>query len=360
MLRRRPCCYVILACALLALLPGAALAAGSQGQAGAIGEDHGLGRLYLAPPASNVVFVMSASTMAVEVILKVPPSPAAIAVDSSRHRVYVASDAAGVISVFDGRTCRLLRTLPVGGHPGGLTLAAGGTALLVTDRVSGALQRVPLTPVPGDPGQIFTAGSSAAPVLVLAPPSGPIGARGAAWSRGFYPGEPVVLYWGVQPLARFRADRSGIGTTSFRVPGGVSLGQHLVIMMGQVSTRSVSTLLTVVPVPRPPKPRRHVPPPPSLLARLLAPRLVLSVPASVAIGPLSKLAGPHPGLAAPAMAVEAAVALLCAALVARSGRGRQRRARVRKEAKAQKGRPRRPRPAGMGLNKATLGRSGSS
>ena len=59
------------------------------GQSGAIAEDRQLGRLYVAQPASNVVFVLAASTMDVQAVLKIPPSPSAIVVDETSHRVYV-------------------------------------------------------------------------------------------------------------------------------------------------------------------------------------------------------------------------------------------------------------------------------
>lgn len=114
---------------LLALLvPSVAHAQGGApaGESGAAAQDVAVGRTYLAQPISNAIFVLASRSRELLYILRVPSSPAGLAVDARHHLLYVAADNAGVISVYDDRTYRLTRRYGVGGHPAGLVLAGGG------------------------------------------------------------------------------------------------------------------------------------------------------------------------------------------------------------------------------------------
>lgn len=249
------------------------------GQSGVMAQVASSGHVYIAQPISNAIFIRD-SSLSLLAVLQVPATPAALAVDTARRRVYVTSDTAGMISVIDDRTLRLIHIYAVGGHPDGLALLNKGKTLLVSDGVSGAIQSFAPLAAASQPRALFTIGPAAAPSVELAPQSAAMGAQALAWARGFSPGEPVEVYWvswGTRPLARVQANPAGIVTAQFQVPSGIALGQHLVILYGRWSTTSESGLLTVLrarPIPR--RVRRVVKAhPPTLWQRLLAPSFTL-------------------------------------------------------------------------------------
>jgi hypothetical protein len=363
--RRAERFMLLLACAWLTLpvAPMGAHAAAQVApldQTGAVAQDTALNRVYVAQPVGNMVLVLAAGNMSLRAVLKVPGSPAAIAVDPNRHRVYVASDPSGVISAFDGRTDRLLRRVTVGGHPAGLALTDRGTALLITDRATGAVQRMPVLPALGSPQQVLALGADdGAENVLLAPTSTWGGQQALVWSRGFQPHEPVVIYWGIHILKHLTADAAGFVVTHITVPASrtkSALGDHLVIVMGQQSMHSESTLLTVIPAPPPPKRVPHKPARHSstddALHRLLAPRLVLSVPRVSGPGPLKHLPtiSAHPSV--PAFPIVALLVLICCALIVHSGRRRRKRAKLAPPIQP-KTAPKRRRPAARAAGRAS-------
>ncbi len=320
-----------LACALSSVQHAAAVGLSPHGRSGAVGQDPVLRRLYVAQPASNSVLVLNSRSMALLGVLRVPPAPSAIAVDAGRHRLYVASDSAGVLSVFDEHSLHLVRTVALGGYPSGLMLIDRGRDLLLTGGISGAIERLPLFPTPGRP--IAVAALDAVTTLLLAPASASSGQSVLAFGGGYTPGEPVDLSWGVTRLAVFHADSTGTLMGRFRVPRHVALGPYLVILMGRWSTRTLSTLLTVIPAPPPPRHAKSpATKPPTMLQKILTPRLVLPVPAMLARGPLQKLLGKDSQLRLPVMAIEAALLVPCSVLLLR--RRRRRVAKAHSEAKA--------------------------
>ncbi|MGH2411401.1 MAG: YncE family protein, partial [Chloroflexota bacterium] len=286
-----------------------------------------LGVTYLAQPISSTVFVLSSKDSALLGVLKVPPNPAGLAVDSRLHLLYVSSDPAGVITVFDEKTRHIARTMSIGGHPSGLSLMNKGRALLVTDSISGTIQELPLGPHGGPPIELLDVGPGADATAMLSPVSAPDAARILVWGRGFAPGEAVEVYWGLKPLVRAHADGAGMVMTHFIVPRRGHLGQQLIVLIGRHTTHSESTLLTVIKTPPPPKrvPVKPIAPKP-LLQRLLGPKLMLVVPTAVALGPLKKLAGPKSSLGISAFELEAAVAMVCLVLIMRMRRRRRKKA----------------------------------
>lgn len=266
-----------------------AVADGGPAQSGAMTQVASSGHVYIAQPASDSLFVRD-KQLNLLTVLAMPAHPAALVADPLRRRVYVASDDAGMISVIDDRTYRIVHIYPTGGHPDGLALSRDGKTLLISDGVSGAVQRFSPLTARSQPRQILTIGPGATPGVEMAPQTAAMGAQALAWSRGFTPHEPVDVYWvswGTQPLASVRADAGGFVNVTFQVPSGISVGQHLVILYGKWSTTSQSGLLNVVPAPPKPKPVKKVAhvAPPSLLQRLLVPSFVLPFPAGGAAQP---------------------------------------------------------------------------
>src|SRR5581483_9916442 len=92
-------------------------------RSGAVIEDVSLGKIFMAQPIANAVLVLRTGNMSLLDALSVAPAPSALALDGRRQRLYVASDAAGVISVYDARTNHLLQRRTIGGRPGGLALS---------------------------------------------------------------------------------------------------------------------------------------------------------------------------------------------------------------------------------------------
>ena len=277
-----------------------AVADGGPAQSGAMTQVASSGHIYIAQPVSDSLFVRDRQ-LNLLTVLAMPAHPTALAADPARRRVYVASDDAGMISVIDDRTYQVIHIYPVGGHPDGLALSRDGKTLLISDGVSGAVQRFSPLAARSQPQQLFTIGPGAAPGVEMAPQTAAMGGQALAWSRGFSPHEPVAVYWvswGTQPLARVRADAGGFVNVTFQVPMGIAVGQHLVILYGKWSTTSQSGLLDVVPAPPPPKRVKKVVrvAPPSLLQRLLVPSFVLPFPAGGAAHP--KHAGHGQGTAA--------------------------------------------------------------
>lgn len=288
MRQSRPWRWPALAAGLIACvlgLSGAASVAQARGlppgvQTGAMAMDSATGHYLVALPSSNAVFVMSSKDQQVVTVLRVPPSPAGIAIDPVRRLTYISSDSAGMISVFDSRSYAVVRIYPVGGHPAGLTLTPGGKALLFTDDASGIINRLSLSSKAEQPEQLLQVGPGALPEL--GPRSVIEGQSTMLWARGFAPGEPVAVYWvywGSKPLVRTTASAAGIVTVPVLVPAKVGIGEHMLIIYGTRSTKSQSVLLNVRPLPpapkRRPKPR---PPKPGLVGRLLAPSVVVPNP----------------------------------------------------------------------------------
>lgn len=347
---------ILAGCTLAAPLaaPGVAVAARGNppGQSGAVAQDTGLGRVYVAQPVSATVLVLATRGMQLQTILKVPPAPSALAVDPTHHRLYVASDPAGTVSVFDDRSGRLLRRATIGGHPGGLALTGGGHALIVTDTVSGAVLRMPVLPALGAPAQVLSIGPDGTQNVLLAPQSTWARHQTLLWARGFQPDEPVDIYWGIHLLKRAAADRAGVVISRITIPAGAGTGPNLVIVMGQWSAHSDSTILRVVRTP-PASKRKPASPKPhggtlDVLHRLLAPHLVLTLPAVPAVGPLKSVSRIHVRPTLPAFPFLVVVLLASSILLARSGRARRRR--PKREPKRPKGAPPRvakksPRPA---------------
>jgi len=302
-------------------------AVAARAQSGAIALDPTLGVTYLAQPVSNTVFVLSSKDSSLLGVLDTPPSPTGLAVDSRKHLLYVSSDRTGVVTVFNEKTRRVIRTLAIGGHPAGLSLMNKGQALLVTDSESGTIQELPLGAKGGSPIELLNVGPGADSSAMLSPSSAPKGTHVLAWGRGFAPGEAVEAYWGLTPLVRARANGTGMVRAHFIVPRRAPLGQQLIVLIGQHTTHSESTLLTVIKTPPPPK-RIPVkaPPPKPLLQRLLGPKLMLVVPTAVAVGPLKKLASSKSSIGIPAFELEAAVAVVCLVLILRMRRRRRKKA----------------------------------
>jgi len=333
-MRYRHLLFVPLLAALAPMLLGSARPAEAAGhvgagraQSGAIALDPSLGVTYLAQPVFSTVLVLASRNSALLGVLKVPPSPAGLAVDSRLHLLYVSSDSAGVITVFNEKTLRVAKTLPIGGRPSGLSLMNKGRDLLVTDSASGTIQEVPVGSKGGPPIQLLNVGPGADAGAMLAPAAAPTARRILVWGRGFAPGEAVEVYWGLKPLVRTAADQAGMVMTHFIVPPRAPLGRQLIVLIGRHTTHSESTLLTVIKTPPPPKrvPVKPVAPKP-LLQRLLTPKLILVVPTAIAVGPLKKLAGPKSSLGISAFELEAAVALVCLVLIMRMRRRRRKKA----------------------------------
>lgn len=308
-------------------------------QSSAMTQVSSSGHIYIIQPVSNSVFIR-ARNMSLLSVLAVPATPSALAADPLRRRVYVASDAAGMISVIDDRTYRVIHIYAVGGHPRGLALLDQGRTLLVSDGVSGDMEQFSPLAAASKPRELLTIGPAAASTVELTPRPAAMGGHVLAWARGFSPGEPVEVFWvswGARPLARVRANPAGIVTIPFQAPSGISLGQHLVILYGQWSTTSESTLLDVIHAPPTPKiAHRAMPPrPPSLLQRLLAPSITLPLPFGGAArhprhGHGAATAPPaHAGLRIPVLFMAGALPPLLGLIVLR---GRRRR-KARKAAK---------------------------
>lgn len=251
-------------------------------QSGAIAEDGRTGRVYLAQPASDSVFVLAAGSTSLLAVLRVPAAPSALALDSLHGRIYVASDAAGLVSAFDTRTYHLIHVYSVGGHPAGLFLTGRGKYLDIADGAAGTLSRLTLATPGTAPAQMFNVGPATAPTALLSPHSAALGSQAFVWAHGFNPGEPVAVSWGVRPLARGVADAMGVAMITFHVPAGTALGNHLVIVQGQWPDRRTSSgLVNVIPAPpvrphavkRPARqPKAHAT---SLLKQILAPAITL-------------------------------------------------------------------------------------
>lgn len=267
----------------MTLAAGAVAPAQAAGpQSGAIASDSASNHLYIAQPRSNAVFVLAAKDMRLLTVLDVPPTPAAIAVDPARGRVYVASDDAGMITAFDDRTFALLHIYAVGGHPSGLTLVDRGKTLLIGDSMSGATQRLAVLSPKGRLRQVFTAGGDGSSLLLLAPSTVWSGQQARVWARGFSPGEPVGVYWGWQPLVSAVANAAGIVKATFEVPRHVARDTHLIILNGRWSKVSASGLIHVIAAPRAPTihHKRHMIRT-SLLQQVMAPAVTVPVPAAV-------------------------------------------------------------------------------
>jgi hypothetical protein len=248
-------------------------------QSGAIVQDTATGHVYIAQPVSNSLFVLTAKGTHLVTILRVPPSPTAIAVDTEHHLVYVASDPSGMVSVFDSRTFHVVHIYPLGGHPDGLTLLERGKTLLISDGVSGSIQQLAINADADQAKQVFAIGPAAAPVVLFAPATVYAKQRALVWARGFRSREPIEIDWGVQPLAETRANEVGIVTAHIVVPAQVDLGTHLVIVNGKWSTISESGLLNVVRAPVVHKLKRAVKKPTaSPLLALLAQTVAIPIP----------------------------------------------------------------------------------
>lgn len=280
------CLFLAVVCA---LLPYAAQA-DNGGEGGVIATDSHMGRVYMAQPHSNHVFVLSVDGSQLIDVLSVPPAPTALAVDARHGLLYVASDAAGTITRFDATTDHATRTFRVPGHPAGLAVVDGGRTLLVTDGDGGTLRAVAVGPFstrgatqsgPLSVQDRFVVGPSVEPTVLLAPQRTWTGGSPIVWARGFTPGEPVEVSWGIQPLAHWPADHVGEVTGRIVVPAHIALGDHLLILQGQWSKRAESALVMVVAPPPPPKrPKKVVPtvhrP---LWESVLAPSVTLVMPA---------------------------------------------------------------------------------
>lgn len=280
------CLFLAVVCA---LLPYAAQA-DNGGEGGVIATDSHMGRVYMAQPHSNHVFVLSVDGSQLIDVLSVPPAPTALAVDARHGLLYVASDAAGTITRFDATTDHATRTYRVPGHPAGLAVVDGGRTLLVTDASGGTLRALAVGSFstrgatrsgPLSVQDRLVLGPSVAPSVLLAPQRTWIGGSPIVWARGFTAGEPVEVSWGIQPLAQWPADPAGEVTGRIVVPAHIALGDHLLILQGQWSKRAESALVTVVAAPPPPKrpkriaPTAHRP----LWESVLAPSVTLVMPA---------------------------------------------------------------------------------
>ena len=287
--RGRQLWLAVLLCALCAtaILAGAlgayAQSAGPAGRTGAVVQDPRTGLVYVAQPVSNAVFVFRGAGMRLLTILRVPPSPSALAVDAPRHRLYVASDTAGMLTVFDVRTYKVSRILPVGGAPAGLALADRATRLLITDRVDGSVRGLSLKGSGNVPQELFSVGPAAAHTILLAPRSVARGRQALVWGQGFQPREPVGILWQTHSLARVTADGAGSVLARFPVPRRGDLGENLIILYGERSTTTESVLLNILPAPpAPPRRLRPARPGTPLWQRVLAPSIDVPLPAAVA------------------------------------------------------------------------------
>lgn len=307
-----------------------AVAVAGPAQSGAIVQDTKTGLVFIAVPVGNSVMVLATAGMSMKAVLKVPPTPSALSLDPHLNRLYVSSDAAGVISVFDSRTFRLLEQRTIGGHPGGLALTAYGKILMVTDSVSGAVLRMTAEPKLGYPAQSATLGPDALPLL--APSTLPSGASTLIWGRGFQANEAVDVYWGVNLLKRVLADSAGIVTTNVTVPKASDLGLHLLILIGQSSTHSASALVSVVHAALPAskvllKPKAPAHSIMDTVKTLLKPRVSISLAALPAIGPIKSFQHMKPVGGIPVMPI--LIALVAATSVLLFNMGRKRRKRVK-------------------------------
>ena len=268
---------------------------------GAIGQDPVLHRLFIAQPAANKVLVFDSTNLTSTVLLgtfDVPARPASIAVDTTRHLVYIASDATGVITRYSERTMKRLSRVHLGGKPGGLTLIYAGNVLLITDEVSGEISQLQVEPAIGQPTQVLSMGPEN-PAVTIAPSSAWPGHKVEVWGQDFQPNELVQVSWGMIPMVKLKADSIGTVAGTFTVPKPLSakkpdLGPHLIVLIGQTSSRSLSGLLNVVRVPPPPKVVKPIPPkPPSAMSlklkALFGFKVTLAAPKMLAIGPLKHL-----------------------------------------------------------------------
>ena len=266
---------------------------------GIIGQDPIVHRLYVAQPAANKILVFDSTVSTAMKVLgefSVPAHPAAIAVDTVRHLVYVASDDSSVLTRFNGRTLKKLNTLQMSGRPGGLALLYGGNVLLITDALSGEVSQLPVEPAIGHVTRVLSTASGPDPAVFLTPDSTWGGKNVLVWACGFLPGEIVQVSWGMVPLVKLKADEIGSIMGQFTVPKPTNakkpdLGPHLVVLIGQQSSRSQSGLLDVVKIPPPPVVVKPLPPPPpsamSLkLKTLFGIKVTFALPGPLAIGPL--------------------------------------------------------------------------
>lgn len=297
-------CSIVSMALVIMLVTGAAspsvkAAAGTPASfGGAIGQDPILHRLFVAQPAANKVLVFDTTAMALLGTFDVPARPAAIAVDTTRHLVYIASDVAGVITRYSARTMKRLSRIHLGGRPGGLALIYAGNVLEITDEVSGEISQLPVEPAIGQPSQVLSMGPKN-PAVTMAPSSAWPGRKVEIWGQDFLPKELVQVSWGMIALVKLKADSIGTIAGTFTVPKPLSpkkpdLGPHLVVLIGQTSSRSLSGLLNVVPKPLPPKVVKPIPPkPPSPMSRRLTAlfgfKVTLAAPRMLAIGPLKHL-----------------------------------------------------------------------
>ena len=266
---------------------------------GVIGQDLSIHRLYVAQPATNKVLVLDSTTstsMELVGVLDVPAQPVAVAVDTARHLVYVASDDTGVLSRFDGRTLKSLNRLQMSGRPGGLALVYGGNVLLITDELSGDISQLPVEPAIGHVSRVLRLGPGPDPAVMLTPSTAWGGEHVVVWARDFLPGEMVQVSWGMVPLVKLQADVVGSVMGEFTVPKPIDkkkpdLGPHLVVLIGQGSSRSQSNLLNVVQAPPPPAVIKPLPPKPlspmtQKLNALFGFKVTFAAPGPLAIGPL--------------------------------------------------------------------------
>lgn len=266
---------------------------------GVVGQDPVIHRLYVAQPATNKVLVFdSAVSTSMNLVgaLAVPPRPAAIAVDTSRHLLYVASDDTGTLTRYDDRTLKKLKTLQLSGRPGGLSLMYGGNVLIITDAIPGEVSQLQVEPTIGPFSHVLSTGPGPNPTVMLTPASAWGGEKVVIWARDFLPGELVQVSWGMVRMVTLKADELGSIVGTFTVPKPANkkkpdLGPHLVVLIGQSSSRSQSTLLTAVAAPPPPRVIKPVPPkPPSPMTRrmsaLFGIKVSLAAPGPLAIGPL--------------------------------------------------------------------------
>jgi hypothetical protein len=264
------------------------------GLSGVMEQDPGLHRIYAAQPSTNKIFILDSNGLSLINVFGVPRTPVAMVVDRATHHVWVASDAAGVLTEFDGVTLQKVSTTRVGGHPGGLALVDGGSTLLISDKVTGVIQQRSVRSKVGAPKDVTTMGPVVSSTAVLSPAQGYADHKVLIWGRNFTPGERVQVSWGIVPLTTLKADEIGSVAGQFVVPKRADLGLHLVVLQGRTSTRAESAILTVVPTPPPPKlkVKKVVVPKPSLMRRmqiLLDSTIVLAPPAILARGPLSSL-----------------------------------------------------------------------
>jgi YVTN family beta-propeller protein len=155
----------------------------------AIAFDPQNGLLYVANSNASNVTVINGTTNAVARSIPVGVNPDAVAYDSANRRVYVANYGSANLSVIDGSTNSVVRSIPVGYNPSGIAVDSASGRVYVTNQgswnisvVNGSTNAVatsiPATNGPGgiafDPtsGNLYVAEFDASKVAIIDPANG--------------------------------------------------------------------------------------------------------------------------------------------------------------------------------------------